>query len=137
MRCEEQRWPDCGGLSNTFLPPHTVPVSKATKPIPFPGARGPEGPEGVRGADRARARQGQAGGQEQPPWARALAGYPPQKNANAQKQDQKPRTNAGAKKRSTNRSASNPAFRKPAKTSSNHAHTLCLTSNSFTWRLTV
>ena len=22
VRCEEQLWPDCGGPSNTFLPPH-------------------------------------------------------------------------------------------------------------------
>ena len=24
VRCEEQLWPDCGGPSNTFLPPHAV-----------------------------------------------------------------------------------------------------------------
>ena len=24
VRCEKQHWPDCGGPSNTFLPPHAV-----------------------------------------------------------------------------------------------------------------
>ena len=29
MRCEKQHWPDCGGPSNTFLPPHAVQGGKA------------------------------------------------------------------------------------------------------------
>ena len=24
VKCEEQPWPDCGGPSNTFIPPHAV-----------------------------------------------------------------------------------------------------------------
>ena len=31
VRCEEQLWPDCGGPSDTFLPPHTVQSGKATQ----------------------------------------------------------------------------------------------------------
>ena len=31
VRCEEQLWPDCGGPSNTFLPPHAVQGGKATQ----------------------------------------------------------------------------------------------------------
>ena len=31
VRCEEQLWPDCGGPSNTFLPPHAVRGGRATQ----------------------------------------------------------------------------------------------------------
>ena len=37
MRCEEQLWPDCGGPSDTFLPPHAVPGGKATQTYSFQG----------------------------------------------------------------------------------------------------
>ena len=39
MRCEEQLWPDCGGPSNTFLPPHAVRGGKATQTYSFQGFR--------------------------------------------------------------------------------------------------
>ena len=36
LRCEEQLWPDCGGPSNTFLPPHAPSeAAKPPKPVPF------------------------------------------------------------------------------------------------------
>ena len=31
VRCEEQLWPDCGGPSTTFLPPHAFQGGKATQ----------------------------------------------------------------------------------------------------------
>ena len=35
VRCEEQLWLDCGGPSNTFLPPDTVRGGKATQTYSF------------------------------------------------------------------------------------------------------
>ena len=37
VRCEAQLWPDCGGPSNTFLPPHDVQGGKATQTYSFWG----------------------------------------------------------------------------------------------------
>ena len=37
VRCEAQLWPDCGGPSNTFLPPHAVQGGKATQTYSFQG----------------------------------------------------------------------------------------------------
>ena len=37
VRCEEQLWPDCGGPSNTFLPPHAVQGGKASQTSSFQG----------------------------------------------------------------------------------------------------
>ena len=35
VRCEEQLWPDCGGPSNNFLPPHAVRGGKDTQTYSF------------------------------------------------------------------------------------------------------
>ena len=59
VRCEEQLWPDCGGPSNTFLPPHAVQDTLGLNSSQLPASNTsvtdnheavPEGVESARGA---------------------------------------------------------------------------------------